>query len=210
MHIYLVTNLINGKMYVGQTVKEVKERWRIHLKCARTGYRNRLYGAIRKYGPEAFVAEGLTECDNQEQLNALEEMWIILLDTKNPEVGYNMTSGGDGCSGYSFSKASRTKMRLSALGRKASQATRDALSKAHKGKPKPLAQRKKIADAWTDQRRSMQASIARHVNSVENKKLNDFTCPTCKQEFKQVSRSVYGGHRKACLFWNTSQLPQKC
>ena len=204
MHIYLVTNLVNGKHYVGQTTLSVEERWKEHIKKAKTGRRNRLYYAIRKHGPEAFIAEGLTGCDSQEQMNRLESLWIILLKTYDYKYGYNMTLGGDGCSGIEDVRERMSKAISKARkGQSCPQATRMAVSRTFKGKPKPLAQRQKMSESWTDSRRSEQAEVARRVNAVENKRLKDYTCPTCGREFRQVARGVYGGHRKACLFWNS-------
>ena len=202
MHIYLVTNLVNGKMYVGQTTLTVEKRWQEHLKNARKGNPNRLYQAIRKHGPQAFVVERLTGCDDPERLNELEKMWITILDTYDYKSGYNMTKGGDGHSAP-CTEETRNKMSLAAMGRKweMSQEGKDAVSRTHKGKPKPLAQRQKMAAAWTPERRARQAKTARRVNAIENKKLRDFKCPDCGKEFKQVARGVYSGHRKGCLYW---------
>jgi len=65
----------------------------------------------------------------------------------------------------------------------------------------PLEQRQKIAAHWTHERKQRQAEIARRVNDVENKKLNDYVCPTCSREFEQITKGRYGAHRKACLHW---------
>lgn len=208
MHIYLITNLVNGKRYVGQTTKTIEERWKEHLKNAKKRMQNRLYQAIRKYGQDAFTAEGLTECDNPEKSNELEKMWIILLNTYNYKSGYNMTVGGDGhpcpCTEDVRRKISKTRQ-----GQPTSQKQKDAASETHKGKPKPLAQRQKMAASWTDERRTKQAGIARQVNSTENRKLRDFKCPDCNREFRQVTKGVYGGHRKSCLFWKDVPEHQK-
>ena len=50
----------------------------------------------------------------------------------------------------------------------------------------------------TDLEQREQQSI---TAAVENKKLKNHICPDCGKEFEQVTRSVYGGHRKACLHW---------
>ncbi len=203
MHIYLVTNLVNGKHYIGQTTLPVRERWGEHLKKAKAGNRDRLYCAIRKYGAEAFIAEGLTECESQEQMNRLESLWATLLKTHDYKSGYNMTLGGDGHPTL-CTEETRRKISKARKGQPCPQSTKDAVSRTHKGKPKPLAQRQKVAKSWTDARRLAQASVAKQVNAVENLKLSDYTCPTCHREFRQVAKGAYGGHRKACLFWNGS------
>ena len=206
MHIYLVTNLISYKMYIGKTEGTVEERWKQHMKNAKSGIQTHLYRAIRKYGPEVFIAEGLTECNSLEQLDELEKSWIILLGTHNGDSGYNMTFGGDGCL---CTEEVREKMRIAATGRPCHQVTKDAASRTFKDKPKPLAQRQKMAASWTDERRTKQAGIARQVNSTENRKLRDFKCPDCNREFRQVTKGVYGGHRKSCLFWKDVPEHQK-
>lgn len=70
-----------------------------------------------------------------------------------------------------------------------------------KGKAKTPEHKKKLAAYWDTARRIKQAVVATKVNAVENKKVKDYICPTCGQVFEQVSRGVYGGHRKACLYW---------
>ena len=63
--IYGLENLLNHKIYIGQTHRTLEARFRQH-KCANT-----LIGrAIRKYGKENFVKVILEECENQEQLDA--------------------------------------------------------------------------------------------------------------------------------------------
>lgn len=75
-----------------------------------------------------------------------------------------------------------------------------------KGKAKSSEHRKKLAAHWDKARRIKQAEIAKKVNEVENKKLKDYICPTCGQVFEHVSKGVYGGHRKACLYWKEVEM----
>ena len=95
--IYLITNLVNGKVYVGQTNQLLERRWTLHKSRSRRneGYTAHLYNAMRKYGIDAFSIVSITTCETSDQANTLEAIWIILLDSTNPKVGYNMTSGGD-------------------------------------------------------------------------------------------------------------------
>lgn len=198
MFVYLVTNLVNGKMYVGKTTLTIEERWRYHLQNARAGLPYHLYRAIRKYRPDSFIVEALVEADNEETLNTLERLWIISLGTHSTTFGYNMTFGGDG---GAPTEEVRRKMRAKALGRPTSARQKEVTRGLFKGKPKSVAQRQKMAAHWDSDRREEQAEVARRVNATENKKLKDYTCPDCKQEFRQVTKGVYGGHRKACLYW---------
>lgn len=74
--IYKITNIHNGKSYVGQAVN-VQERWRQHIKrgCgAETPTRNKLYPAMLEEGVYNFYFELLEECP-REQLDSKEDYW---------------------------------------------------------------------------------------------------------------------------------------
>lgn len=198
MFVYLVTNLVDGKMYAGKTEKTVQARWREHLKKAKLQGRHHewyLYRAIRKHGAENFTVQCLAEAESSEELCQLERLWILALGTRAPH-GYNMTSGGDG---VRATPEVREKMRAKATGRPTSALQKRVTSRMFKGKPKPDAQRAKMAAAWDDARREEQGRVAGAVNRAENAKLRDYECPDCGTRFEQVVRSVYGGHRRWCL-----------
>ena len=89
--IYKITNTINNKSYIGQSVDIVK-RWRHHCAAAfnpmNPGYEYPLYRAFRKYGLDNFTFEILLECEKQ-NLDIQEEYYIELFKTLNNEYGYN-------------------------------------------------------------------------------------------------------------------------
>ena len=94
-YIYLITNNINGKKYVGKTELSVKKRWKQHIKDSK---REKceirpLYRAIRKYGENNF---SICEIDtgHGNELSNKEQYWIQYYNTY--EDGYNATLGGDG------------------------------------------------------------------------------------------------------------------
>lgn len=91
--IYLITNNINNKKYVGQTIGSIQERWNQHLRATREKGSRHLYDAIKKYGYQSFSIQKIEEVPN-DLLNERECFWISHYDSfKN---GYNMTSGGEG------------------------------------------------------------------------------------------------------------------
>jgi len=91
--IYLITNLLNGKKYVGKTTQTLKRRINQHK------HGNiHIDKTIRKYGWENFKVEVLEECYTVEQLNEREIFWISALSCKHPN-GYNHTDGGEGTAG---------------------------------------------------------------------------------------------------------------
>jgi len=93
MHIYLITNLINNKVYVGQTVqKNPKMRWYAHLSDARRGKKTHLHDSIRKYGVDNFTWEVIDQADDLKTLNDIEDDWINHYRTLT-EV-YNVREGG--------------------------------------------------------------------------------------------------------------------
>lgn len=96
MTVYKITNQVNGKIYIGVTIRSLKERWNEHQSRAkeRTGH---LYVAMRYYGIENFTIESIDEsAKTQEQLFQLEQKYIKEYNSMNPAIGYNMTIGGDG------------------------------------------------------------------------------------------------------------------
>lgn len=83
--IYKTTNLLNGKIYVGQ-----------HYTSADDGYLGSgkiLKSAINKYGKENFIRETLEYC-NSDDIDKKEIFWISNLNTTNRDVGYNIAKGG--------------------------------------------------------------------------------------------------------------------
>lgn len=91
--IYCITNAINGKQYVGQTVQKLSIRWASHKR--QTGGCRALSNAIKKYGASNFAIEELAEAASQSELDELERHWISMLNTMWPN-GYNLNSGGNG------------------------------------------------------------------------------------------------------------------
>lgn len=94
--IYVITNLINGKQYVGLS-KNCLKRWSDHYSKAyhsnkKDDLEKALYKAMRKYGRENFSFKIIEECP-EEQLAEREQYWIKQLNTY--AQGYNETPGGE-------------------------------------------------------------------------------------------------------------------
>lgn len=93
--IYIIKNTINNKVYIGQTVQEVSERFKQHLKpCVmKTRGSYKIYNAINKYGKENFFVETLETNIPQ---NELDQKEIYYIDKYNSyKDGYNSNNGGN-------------------------------------------------------------------------------------------------------------------
>lgn len=86
--IYVTTNLINGKMYVGQR-KINRHDWRTYLGSGTT-----LKKAIKKYGRENFDRKIIDIAFNANELNQLEYFYTIKFDSTNKDNWYNIVYGG--------------------------------------------------------------------------------------------------------------------
>lgn len=105
MLIYCITNRLNNKKYVGQTVNSLKVRYAEH--CRKNA--GAVGKAIRKYGRENFSVEQLDVATNIAELNEKEIYWIARIGTLAPN-GYNLCYGGDNTKGYHHKMESRERM----------------------------------------------------------------------------------------------------
>jgi len=87
MVIYKTTNLVNGKIYIGQDSNN-------NPKYLGSGML--LHRAIKKYGIDNFKKEILEECYNKKELDEKEKYWIKSYDSTNENIGYNISEGGTG------------------------------------------------------------------------------------------------------------------
>lgn len=90
MYIYKITNLVNGKIYVGQHSSNTNRYY--------MGSGSELKKAKKEYGTHNFKMEILEEYrgHSRKELSELEIKWIKKLDATNPEVGYNRLKAGNG------------------------------------------------------------------------------------------------------------------
>lgn len=90
--VYVIQNLVNGKIYVGVTAGDLATRWKKHLSSAACNRRSKLYAAIKKYGPASFSSEVAAEFDSEDEAYKHEELLIRILDSR--KNGYNTAHGG--------------------------------------------------------------------------------------------------------------------
>lgn len=109
--IYCITNVVNGKKYVGKTTSTIERRWYFHKRYAEKGSSTALHGAIRKYGNNSFELAILDIAESEEELSQKEVLHVARLGTLVPG-GYNLTIGGEGSSGYKASDNTKRKISL--------------------------------------------------------------------------------------------------
>lgn len=85
MIIYKITNLVNGKFYIGQDIKNDSNYF---------GSGNLIIQAIKKYGKENFIKEILEYCTDEKHMDEREIFWIKELNSTNRKIGYNICEGG--------------------------------------------------------------------------------------------------------------------
>lgn len=95
---YLITNLINNKVYVGVTYKNINERLKEHIKISKfnnDSKKQAIHKAIAKYGLENFSIQILSEYDNANSAYEAEIKYIAQFKSTNKKYGYNQSLGGD-------------------------------------------------------------------------------------------------------------------
>jgi len=184
--IYLITNTVNGKYYVGQTYRKPLARLRAHFAAARSGSPWRLHKAMRKYPAETFVQDVLAVVDTQEQADSLEKLWIASLAAMNFEVGYNASPGGDARSRESALKGG-AKLRGALnpnFGKTMPAEQRAKVSASHKGKC--------VGHVVTEETREKirVKQLARVRSEYEIERLRRLRCGTTNSEESNRKRSV--------------------
>lgn len=90
--IYRITNNVNNKSYIGITHKP-ERRWQQHKTSSRSGSKQHIHAAMRKYGIESFSFEVIATCDDFEVAMTQEEPRYIEMYEAYTK-GYNMVPGG--------------------------------------------------------------------------------------------------------------------
>lgn len=124
MVIYKITNLINGKIYVGKSVRNPKNYF---------GSGKLIKQAINKYGISSFTKEILEVCETLDQLSNREKFWIKELGSQHR--GYNIAEGGTGgdtTSNHPNRDEIIEKRRIKNIGKKRTPEFCKLMSKLHK------------------------------------------------------------------------------
>lgn len=196
-YIYKTTNLVNGKIYIGQHKYEGKVKNYI-------GSGTLLQKAIKKYGKEKFKIQIIEICYSLKELNKREIHWISFYNSTNKKIGYNIEEGGSPGPVLEETKKKisimtkkamanlqiKEKISKAATGKHPSEETRKKMSNSHKGKAtgkrKPLSKKhkKKLSISLTGKRRSKEIKekmkeaqnrpeVKKKISESVKKRLND-------------------------------------
>ena len=93
IYIYLITNKINKKQYIGQSIKaDILDRWKQHKRVNKRMIGQVLFNAYKKYGIDNFDYKVICICFD-EDTDKFEEEYIKKYNSLYPN-GYNLLSGG--------------------------------------------------------------------------------------------------------------------
>lgn len=95
-YIYKITNILNNKIYIGQTTNP-DYRWYQHRSYANSDskYKQYIHSAMAKHGIENFIFEIIDFGLNHWHADCLEENYIKIYDSRNKQLGYNIKPGGN-------------------------------------------------------------------------------------------------------------------
>lgn len=115
MFIYKITNIVNNKVYIGQSIRPIQKRFERHINDATNNILDTHFArAIRKYGKDNFIISLLDTANNQDELNKKEQYWIRFYDSVN--CGYNETDATNKCGGNTYQ--SKTEVELEEIAEK--------------------------------------------------------------------------------------------
>ena len=178
-HIYKITNLVNGKLYIGQT-NCLKQRYAQYKNSVKVWDDNGqiVIKAILKYGMGRFRFEEIASAKTSDEIDYLEKLLIAQYNSRNKDVGYNIAEGG---SRPKHSEETRRKMSAAISkyyethdgtwkGKKRSEEAKANMSKASMGKP-GTNKGKKFSKEWRG--KISDANRGRKVSDETRKKLSE-------------------------------------
>jgi group I intron endonuclease len=188
--VYKITNDINNKVYIGQTITILGSRLKQHIKEAIkfSNCGSLLYKAIRKYGKESFTIIQIGQAIDKKSLDILERYYVAfyrkLLGRGNV---YNITDGGEGNGGC---------LKNIPL----SEEHKKNIGKALEGKHKSEEHKKKLRECKTEEYKQQfkESTHTPEVNSKRVKTRKESGKPWHSEETKQHMRHSHAKHPEGC------------
>lgn len=163
-NIYLITNLLNSKKYVGQTIGSIEKRFSRHCWLCTSKNNMPIAVAVKKYGKQNFKIELLEQVDTLEEANEKEVFWSLYYNTMSPN-GYNLKVGGRVY--FEMSQETKDKISKANKGRKISEKTRVRLSESHKGYKVLESTKKKLSEHFKNKKPHINTSMGASLKNAK-------------------------------------------
>ncbi len=195
-YIYKISNLKNNKIYIGKTTGTIQKRFKQHIRNAQQHINRYLYDAMNCYGYDNFKIEQIEQVNN-DQLDEREIFWIAFLNSQNPQIGYNMTSGGQGGDTWTnnpHKQETIKKIKEKNTGKKRTSEQIERLKEAQQRKAE------EITYTMTEaQQQEFKQDIINGMSATEIKQKYGFGewafVNHCKHYFNMTPRELRGGNR---------------
>src|ERR1700677_606103 len=185
MIVYLISCIITGKQYIGQTRQALNARWLGH--CSKKSGCTYLSRAIKKYNRKNFSIVEIGRYSTQQDLNDAEEYFVDYYNCRSPN-GYNLKAGG-GARGEVHEDA-RKRQAIAQTGRKHPKETRKKMSAWQIGKIVSKETRKKLSVAATDKHYNLGKPFTKTRKRNISKALKGRKCS--EQHKKAISEGHIG------------------
>lgn len=163
-YVYITTNLINNKQYIGQHRSST-------FNPSYIGSGKLLQKAIKKYGKENFSCNILQRCESFKELDEAEIYWIAYFNADIKDDFYNLAKGGYGKEGLRGKNNGR-------FGKPVSEETRQKISAKNKGIKRTPEQ--------IEQNRISHTGLKYNISEEERKRKSD--------RMKGKNNPMYGNH----------------
>ena len=194
-YVYLVKNLVNGKMYFGITENDFDTRYDGNI--AKYTHNEHLRRSIEKYGIENFeINKEFDVAYNEDDLYDLEDMYICIYNTLDGRYGYNKKRSGSKHKGNGkLNTQTKKKISETKKGQPCSEEHKRKLSESHKGKPspkkgKPLSEehKRKLSEAQKGKTKSEEHK--QHLSeSLKGKRQKNIICLETLQIFDNATKA---------------------
>ena len=138
MWIYKITNIQNNKIYIGQSIRPIEDRFHRHINDALNNVLDTHFArAIRKYGKDSFIIEEIDSANSQEELTQKEQYWIQYYNSV--QEGYNETDATSKCGGNTYFSKTEEEMKI----------IKNKIRQTKLGKDNPMARKVKRINVQT-------------------------------------------------------------
>lgn len=176
--VYIVTNLFNGGIYVGQTTNFLKRK-KDHLKNSYyENYRkiNNFYEDIKSYGFNNFKWEIIKICSNQKELDEMEIKAISYYRELFPALVYNISDGGRGGNTYKNRPLEKNNL------------TKEKLSRAYHNKTKE--EKEEINKLNSLVHKEYYKNVDKEKETKRKQRIKETKRKKSKEELKEISKKI--------------------